>query len=1023
MENPNKNITLNPFPGLRPFSIDESHLFFGREGLSETILNYLSKYKFAAITGASGSGKSSLIYCGVAPLLYGGFIPEAGSSWQIITSKPGSTPVWNLANSLADTEKEINPNSEGEGLVEYYYSVLRRHSLGFVDATEQLNLPKDQNILLVIDQFEELFRYKESRNQLKNHKDEPETFIRLLVNTAQQTNLPIYIIITMRSDFVGDCSEFQGLTSLINKSNYLVPQMTRSDFKQVINGPVNVAGASLDPKLLQHILNSLDESHDQLPVLQHAMMRTWEFWRKNNDPGSPISMRDYLTAGKLDNALSLHANEAYIALNDSERQLCKTIFKALTEKGKEGKGIRRPASITEIAALANAQPSDVIKIVERFREPGKSFLTPYHHIKITNETVIDISHESLMRVWDKLRAWVDEEASSSQMYLRLVELSDLYQLGRTGLMRPPELHLASNWKKNQSPNRAWAKRYHPAFEKAMVFLNTSEKKYQLEEESKIKIRKRELHRTRRIAIVMSVFAVFLLLAMFYAYFQREDALDQKEKAERYARILEAQKDTAVELSQLREYELYLERDLVDSLNRFQQMQLVQSEETEMTYQQRLEELAQMAEELEKTAEQERAEKQQAQTQAQLALQDRSLSEAERLSEKRLRLLSLSQTIALKALQTDDNQLAGLLAYHAYLINRENGGQINHPEIFRGLYYALRELKGERYNTLQGHKGPVKSIIFDPARNILYSADNAGAINRWGFRRDNPSPTTIVSNEDANTCLAITVDGRWMACGSAVRTVQLFNALQPTQTPRIFDAHDGKVNKVKFIPGRNAMVTSGSDNKVKHWDLLTNEGSLIYQSSAGINDIDVNPNGRNVVIATADNRVLIWQVGSEKPTILYQHNLPVMAISFDHEGEKIAIGDRSGKILILNNSNGRVIRTVNAHSARILDLEFSPDNRLLASSGLDGVIRLWNVTDWNDLPVEIREHQSWVESIAFSPDGRNLLSSSNDGNLIYIWPIKAELMVGEICKYLNRQLTREEWDFYMGEDIEYREVCN
>lgn len=1023
MNKQNQHITSNPFPGLRPFDMNESHLFFGREGQSETILNYLSDYRFAAITGASGSGKSSLIYCGVVPLLYGGFIPEAGSNWKIITSRPGSTPVWNLASSLAKVENDSNSATSSDELTDYYYSMLGRHSLGLVDAVEQLKSNEGQNLLIVIDQFEELFRFKESRNQLKNHKDEPETFIRLLVNTARQTKVPIYIIITMRSDFVGDCSEYQGLTALINKSNYLVPQMTRSDFELVINGPIKVAGASIEPKLLQHILNSLDENHDQLPILQHTMMRTWEFWQRNSDLNSPVSMRDYMAAGKLENALSLHANEAYVELDDHKRQLCKSVFKALTEKGKEGKGIRRPASIEEIAALSNAQPSEIVKIVEVFRSPGRSFITPYYGTELVNETVIDISHESFMRVWDKLKAWVDEEASSSQMYLRLVDLANLYQIGRTALMRPPDLHLATNWKKNQNPNQTWAKRYHPAFEKAMVFLNTSEKKFQAEEESKIKVRKRELHRTRRIAIVMSGFAVILLMAMFYAYFQREAALDQKETVERYARLLEAQKDTVLEQSQQIQFELFQERDLVDSLNRFQQLQLVQSEETELTYQERLKELEQKAQEAEQTAANERQALEQARTQAELALQDRSQFEAETRAEKRRRLLTLSQTMALKAVQTDDDQLSGLLAYHAYLINRENGGQINHPEIYRGLYFALRELKGEKFNALSGHTGKVNSILFDPARNILYSADNQGIINRWGFRRANPAPRAIVTNEDANTCMDITIDGRWMACGSEIRTVQLFNALQPTQAPRVFDAHNGEVTKVKFIPGKNAMITSGTDNRVKHWDLLTNEGRTIYENAGGINDLDINPNGQNIIIATASNQVLIWKIGQEETEVLYQHSQPIMALTFDHEGEQIALGDRSGKIVVISSTNGQVLRTVNAHTSRILVLEFSPDNRLLATSGLDGVIRIWNITDWNDLPIEIREHQSWVESIAFSPDGRNLLSSSNDGNLIYIWPIKTEHLIDEVCQYLNRQLTPEEWTFYMGNDIQYREVCN
>ncbi len=1018
-----KIIDINPYPGLRPFGMKESHLFFGREGQSETILKYLSEHKFAAVTGASGSGKSSLIYCGVLPLLYGGFIPNAGSNWEIITTRPGSTPVWNLAEALYQKNSESPASSSKDNLTDYFYTVLRRHSLGLVEAVQQLKLTEKSNLLIVVDQFEELFRYKESSNKLENRKDEPETFIRLLVSTIEQTELPVYIILTMRSDFIGDCSDFTGLTSLINKSNYLVPQMARSDYEVVITGPLKVAGLNIEPRLLQHILNSIDDNHDQLPVLQHAMMRTWEFWKRHNDSESPLSMRDYMAAGRVENALSLHANEAYIKLNDNERQLCKTIFKALTEKGTEGKGIRRPATITELSELSQAQPSEVIKIVDAFRQEDKSFLTPSDNKKLTHDTVIDISHESLMRGWDKLRAWVEEEASSSQTYIRLIELAGLYQKGRAGLMRPPDLHLASSWKKNQNPNRAWAKRYNPAFEKAMVYLNTSEKKFQAEEESKIKIRKRELYRTRRIAILMSVFAVVFLMAVFYAYVQREAALDQKDKVEQYARILEAQKDTAIELSQLRAYELLQERDLVDSLNQYQQMQLIQTEETEQDYQKRLEELSDMAKELEEIAALERKEKQLAENQALVALKDKSLYEAEKRAEKRLRLLTLSQTVALKAIQTEDKQRSGLLAYHAYLINRENGGQINHPEIYRGLYHALRQLKGEKYNTLSGHNGLVKSIVFDPARNILYSADFTGKINRWRFRNETPKPSTLVTNEDANTCLAITVDGRWMACGTEASNVKLFNVLQPSQAPRVFNAHTGKVTRVKFIPGNNAMVTLGSDNVAKHWDLLSNEGSVIYKNISGINDIDVSPDGRTVVMSTSSGQIIMWLVGAQKPTIFYNHDQPLLSVNYDHEGEKIAVGDRKGKLIILGARSGRILKSINAHSSRILDLEFSPDNRLLASSGLDGVIRIWNANDWNDLPIEIREHESWVESIAFSPDGRSLLSTGNEGNLIYIWPVKTEHLVTEICNYIDRQLTQNEWKTYIGSDLSYRKACN
>lgn len=1021
MSQDNLNKKYNPFPGLRPFGLNESHLFFGREGQSEIILNYLSKYRFAAITGSSGSGKSSLVYCGLVPLLHGGFISSAGSKWRVLSTRPGNMPVWNLAQGLAKIDIQNSPEKLSESLINYYYSVLKRHSLGLCDAISQIKPGKNENILLVIDQFEELFRYRESRNTLEFHKDEPETLIKLLVQTARQTRIPVYIIITMRSDFIGELSDFQEFTKLFNKSNYLVPQMTRLDFEKVITAPLKVVDAEIEEKLLQTLLNNLEQNHDQLPVLQHAMMRTWEYWQRHNAVNTPLSMRDYLAAGKLDNALSLHANEAYSELDDEKKELCKTIFKAITEKGKEGKGIRRPATIKEISELAQAQVSDIIEVVEVFRKPGRSFLTPGISVELTENTTIDISHESLMRVWDKLKHWVDEEAASAEMYLRLINLASMYQLGKTGYLKPPDLHQASNWKKTQNPNRAWARRYNPAFEKAMVYLNTSEKKQLQEEEIKVRIQKRTLYRTRRIAIFMGLFAISFFVLMFYAYLQRQEALDLKNRAEKYAILLEGQKDTAIEESKLKEIERMLAIHQKDSLEKASLLKLVQKEEeTEQAYQ-IIEKVTKHSEELEKTTEQIQQEKLLAEQKAKLAEEGISEIEVEKMMETKKRMLVLSQTIALKATQVNDKQLSGLLAYQAYLLNQENGGQINHPEIFRGLFSAIRKLKGEDYNILNGHTNAVTSIVFDPARNMLYSADNGGMVKRWSFRREKPTSSTIITNEDANTCLAITVDGRWIAVGSEDRTIQLYNAQQPNQQPRIFDAHSGSVKQIFFVPGKNAMISLGSDDKAKYWDLLVNESSQIFKGASGINQIAIAPSGSYVACATSNGRVYLWDIRHDKTQVIYTHGVPITTIAFDYESEKIALGDRNGKLIIIN-TNGNLFKIIDAHSSRILTLTYSPDNRMLATSSMDGTIRVWNTTDWNDLPVEIREQSSWAQSLIFSPDSRKLLSSSNSETHIYFWPLKSDHLAEEICGYLTRQLTQQEWNIYIGSDVKYKEVC-
>jgi len=210
---------------------------------------------------------------------------------------------------------------------------------------------------------QELFRYKSSRKDLSTY-NESEAFVKLLVNANKTKDVPIYIVLTMRSDFIGECSQFHELTELINDSNYLVPQMTREDFRMAVEGPVAVGGAEIEPQLVQSLLNEVGDNPDQLPILQHALMRTWDYWTEHSDTNLPISISDYEAIGKMEKALSEHANEAYDELSESEKWICESMFKTITEKGNDNRGIRHPTSIRNIASIAQADIEDVIRVVD-----------------------------------------------------------------------------------------------------------------------------------------------------------------------------------------------------------------------------------------------------------------------------------------------------------------------------------------------------------------------------------------------------------------------------------------------------------------------------------------------------------------------------------------------------------------------------------------------------------------------------------------------------------------------------------
>jgi WD40 repeat protein len=894
-------------------------------------------------------------------------------------------------------------------------------------AVSQMGLKQNENLLLVIDQFEELFRFKESRDNISTTLNETEAYIKLLVNSIHQRNLPIYIVLTMRSDFIGECSQFHELTRLINQSNYLVPQMTREDFSLAVTGPLAVSGNEIDSQLVQQILNSISEGTDQLPVLQHTMMRTWEYWNKYNESGTPLRLRDYDAAGKMENALSMHANEAYETLSEEGKRICKNMFKTLTEKSSDNKGIRHPATVKEIANVAQAGIQDVIIVINEFRSRGRSFLTPAENTELNELTVIDISHESLMRVWDRLKGWVEEETNSVQLYMRLSEAASLYQLGKTGLWRPPDLQLALNWKKTQQPSLSWAKKYNPAFEKVMVFLDASEKKFLQEEQNKVKLQRRTLSRTRRFATVMGVTAVAFLGLMFYAYSQKTEADKLRKDAESYASVMEQQKDYAVEETNVKEIERLRAMHQKDSAERTQMEAMLQLTEVKEEAQQAkvlVTEATKKSEVLEKTSNQAQIEKRMAEQNAIQAKEEQTKAEKEKSLELKKRILTVAQAIASKSAQIDDPILKALLAYQAFQFNRDYEGNEFDPDVYSGLYRSLVTFKGKNYNSFKGHEGAVKALAFLPDKSVFFSAGADGKILRWDMGMSNLTPQVLIKNNSVNRSMAISSNGRWLACGTGTSSIQIFNLNQPNSDPIMKEGHKGWIGDIEFIQGKDVLISSSEDRTIMYWDLLSNQNRTIVTNNTRIRTICLSNDGKYVYGGTEDGFVMRWSIDNGESKVIYDNkNNTIYALSFNSGGSKLACGDKNGFIIVLNPSTGKVISRVQGHTARVLDLSFSPDNSELASSSFDGTLRIWNAQDLSSNPIIITEQESWVMAIAYTPDGRKLISSSNNGNLIYYWPTRSEYMTDQMCKFITRNMTKIEWDTYVGTDIEYHKTCS
>jgi tetratricopeptide (TPR) repeat protein len=524
----NSKTLFNPFPGLRPFNPDEDHLFFGRERETDELLRRLRSTRFLQVIGASGSGKSSLVRSGLIPALYSGFMVNASSTWRVLIFRPGNDPIGELASALNEPSalgKEGELAGTNRVLLE---ATLRRSSLGLVQAVRQARIPPEDNLLVVVDQFEELFRFRR-RDAQETSRDEAAAFFKLLLEAAHQDQIPIYIVLTLRADFIGDCIEFQGLPEAVNAGLYLVPRMTRDELRSAITGPVAVGGGEITQRLVLRLLNDLGDNHDQLPILQHALMRTWDHWEKHREPGKGIDITDYEAVGTLQNALSMHAEEAYKeAGSERGRQIIEKMFKALTDRFSDPRGIRRPTSVRELAAISEATEPEVIQTVELFRRSGRFFLTPQAGVPLDSRSIVDLSHESLMRCWSRLITWAEEEMESAMSYLRIAQAASWCEECTGGLWTDPQLEFGLQWRRQNRPTAAWAERYDDKFDLAMAFLDNSEKAREAARE-KERRRKKEL---QGLAIGLAVLLVAATISGYIAYTGEKHAKQNLELAKK-----------------------------------------------------------------------------------------------------------------------------------------------------------------------------------------------------------------------------------------------------------------------------------------------------------------------------------------------------------------------------------------------------------------------------------------------------------------------------------------------------------
>lgn len=536
---------LNPFPGLRPYEEEDANWFFARGGEINELLKRLRRLHLIAVVGASGSGKSSIVKAGVLPQVRDGYLD---SEWTIAGFRPGERPVANLAEATCPAGVEIAE----------FTRALRTGSQGLVRGLGSTS----GKVLILVDQFEELFQF--ARRTGDAAQEEVKEFLKLLLAAAESHDVDVYVVLTMRLEWLNECASYPGLAEAINEGIYLVPQMTRRQFQQAILGPLEAAGGSITTALLGRMLNDLDNKTDQLPVLQHALMRIWE----RRGATDAFDNADYEAVGTFSNCLSAHAEEVYAELTDRQKKVAELLFRNITQVYQNRK-IRRPQPVGEIARVARVEVAELAPVIQAFAKAGRSFLVTTQGV-LQPESIVDVSHEALIRQWVRLCGWVENEADRQGRVARLETDAGEWDRDRTrfreSLYGGYELQRAEELRPTLDPAST-----------ALAFLNESRK---------VRVRQRVV---KRGGITL---ALLLLLGLAFAFYwtrsqttlaavrARQEQADadaalakkQAENAEQYQNVLakkiddahgspEALAAIAKEIKAKRVYVQYVSQDL------------------------------------------------------------------------------------------------------------------------------------------------------------------------------------------------------------------------------------------------------------------------------------------------------------------------------------------------------------------------------------------------------------------------------------------------------------------------------
>ena len=981
-----------PYPGLAAFGIDDADNFYGRESIVQILTDAVERQPLVLLTGPSGSGKSSVIQAGLRPRLLATQTHQGAAvvPWRIFTFRPGRNPLFHLAQALF-------PEGDSEGAARDMAAALQHKNTSLRQIVRQAarsnpvqtaEQPKGERIVLIADQFEEIFTLCEDESVRR-------LFLAALFAGAEgeeANRAQVTILISLRADFMGQALSYRSFSNIAHENVIFLGMMNDEDLRRAIEEPARQNGVEYEPGLIERILDDLDDSPGQLPLLQFALAMLWE-----KRTGNWITHAAYNDIEEVSGALTHYANGIYARMTPGERERMRRILLQLVHPGEGVEDTRRIASRLEIGdenwPLVHKLAGARLVVTSQDRRGQES---------------VEVIHEALIHEWKRLREWMETDREFRLWQNRARTALRIWQ--REGehtdaLLRGLALGEAAHWLDERLDDLDNQMRLFIRVSlAAQQAVDERERQHRLDLERALAESKRQEQRAlarqlgaqadqlmrRKVDLALLLSGEALERSLLPQ--DRTDLLTTLDINPYLEKILHNDGSAVFYLSFSADGKSLISSDDRNNLMRwnladFTATRLVPPE-TDAIDDVALDVTGHWA-----------------------ATVHAGRVILWEIATGRVRDLdpNFSSPIFRLRFAVDGNYLLAIaISGDLCLWECATGQQLPSPakldkgtslqvgpgaeflataedDGFAPVIGLRRRTTGELLTPfLRGHREMVHGLALSRDGSRLASASFDGTVRLWETQTGLEALPPLTGHTGRALYALFSPDGQILATGGTDNLLLLWDA----RTGRRLDyrpfTHNNWVRCAAFSPDGRLLAVGDSDGKIYLWDLTCH--ALLAGHTKRARTVAANPNGASFATISFDGTVGIWDIATRqrRGSLSLSEERQGMAGVFSPDGRRFAAVDHRGELSVWETANWQLqYRLPNLHNEPSIALAFSPDSRLLAHGDLDGYVSLWDMGRGEAIHAPIRLHTglaSWILCLAFTPDGKTLTTGGKNGTI-------------------------------------------